>query len=168
MFPHQQRREPAKPLRRLGGPTDWPTRPLVQALSLRPMKKLTGEIGASRALQAFLKEQAFACDVPVHLQGHSLGCKVMLEAVRVHEESRAAGAPHPQSLTLIQAAVSRWCFSERVVQLPTVSSLSSASFAADLACVATAARRQATPGFYHGIPEAIETPVLVLYRCVVR
>ena len=78
-----------------------PLASLAQNLTLGPMKKLSGEIGASKALQAFLKEQAFASGVPVHLQGHSLGCKVMLEAVANYTRNNPGG-PRPRSLTLIQ------------------------------------------------------------------
>ena len=77
---------------------------LAQNLTLGPMKKLAGEIGASAVFQTFLMEQAFASGVPVHLQGHSLGCKVMLEAV-LHYTKNNPGGPKPRSLTLIQVSM---------------------------------------------------------------
>jgi pimeloyl-ACP methyl ester carboxylesterase len=104
------------------------------------IKNRAGLVGRSTPMQAFL-HRAKTTGLPLHLMGHSFGCRLMLEAAKTanHFDSEWKAT----SLTLIQPAVSRWVFSDRTV---------------------TIVFRRNTEGMFADVPiRAVVNPVLVLY-----
>lgn len=97
-----------------GGPEAAGTLGLSWRLPLRvasvyAMKRRAGVVGA-RGVAPLLRDLlAAAPDTAVHLAGHSYGCRVVLSAVCAEPLGRRV-----ESLLLLQPAVSRYCFAERV------------------------------------------------------
>jgi len=77
--------------------------------SVYAMKRRAGRVGA-RGVAPLLPELLDASgQAAIHLGGHSYGCRVMLSALCAQPSDRKAA-----SLLLLQPAVSRYCFAERV------------------------------------------------------
>lgn len=111
-----------------------------ELLQVQVMKNRAALVGSSAEMQKFLK-QALETTLPVHLLGHSFGCRLMLEAVKV------ARARQPEmrlvtSLTLIQPAVSRWVFSKRKMGY---------------------LGRYNQKGLFAEVPAAVKNPIVVFY-----
>lgn len=87
-------------------------RQALRLFSVYQMKDRAGTVGArgvARLLRDVMAATAGAA-TPIHVVGHSYGCKVMLSAVCL-----PAPLPRPlQSLLLLQPAVSHLCFAEAV------------------------------------------------------
>lgn len=108
-------------------------RTYLRLASVRKMKDRAGTVGA-RGCGPLLRELLAASDdVRVHLAGHSYGCRVVLSALC------AAPLPRPAaSALLLQPAVSRYCFAERLPE-------------------------QDRPGGYVLAPERVVQPILTTF-----
>jgi hypothetical protein len=95
-----------------GGPSLDP-RNLLRAGTLWLMKDRAGKVGAhgvSPLVQHILSDTQ--APLRLHLVGHSFGARVVLSALV------AADAPRPaHSMLLLQPAVNRWCFADKVIDL---------------------------------------------------
>jgi hypothetical protein len=96
-----------------GAPTvaglEWlDPRNILRMFSLYKMKDRAGRVGSKGV--ADLLRKLVATGLPIHLVGHSFGCKVMLSALC----NPAALAKPAASALLLQPAVSHLCFAETV------------------------------------------------------
>ena len=90
----------------LGAPRD-----LVRLFTVLRMKDRAGRVGA-RGVSGLLRDVLGCCGARVHLVGHSYGCIVVLSALSNIEKTSVV-RPFDSAL-LLQAAVSRYCFAERI------------------------------------------------------
>jgi len=75
---------------------------VTTVLMMKDRAGVVGTLGVAHVLERILK----CCERPIHLIGHSYGCRVMLTAVSVPQ-----GLPHKvDSILLLQPAVNRYCF----------------------------------------------------------
>jgi hypothetical protein len=77
--------------------------------SVYAMKRRAGIVGA-HGVAPLLHDLLAASTSAIHLAGHSYGCRVMLSAVC----AQPFDDHKPESLLLLQPAVSRYCFAEQV------------------------------------------------------
>lgn len=89
----------------LGAPRD-----LLRTFTVLQMKDRGLHVGGSGA-GALLRDLLLVSSAHAHLIGHSYGCLVVLSALAA---AAAAGARKVESVLLLQAAVSRYCFAAQV------------------------------------------------------
>jgi predicted alpha/beta hydrolase family esterase len=77
---------------------------IIRTATVYQMKDRAGTVGAN-GVSRLLRELLSAASAPVHLLGHSYGCRVMLSAICAQELSRKV-----RSLLLLQPAVNYLCF----------------------------------------------------------
>lgn len=88
---------------------------LCRGLNHVTMKNRAACVGAGVDFQAMLAS-ILAVDpaIPVHLAGHSFGCKLLLEALHTAQSAEMPFARKITSLTLVQPAISRWALSQNL------------------------------------------------------
>lgn len=105
---------------------------LLRMATVWRMKSRAGTVGAigiAPVLQDFLEKS----DVRVHLVGHSFGARVMLSAATVQQARRKI-----YSMLLLQPAVNRWCFADKVVD-------------------------RGVPGGYQPVPDRLDRPLVATF-----
>lgn len=86
---------------------------IVQVATFYRMKNRAGLVG-EKGVSKLLQDIRDSCpDTSLHLVGHSFGCKVLLSALAAKECK-----VEPNSLILLQGAVSSQCFAEKLTGIP--------------------------------------------------
>lgn len=98
--------------------------------SVWTMKSRAGKVGVHGLGPLLAEILAKGSDARVHLVGHSFGARVLLSAVASRQPERKV-----RSMLLLQPAVNRWCFAEKVIG-------------------------HDIPGGYFVVPQRVEQPVL--------
>ncbi|RRR74924.1 MAG: hypothetical protein EI684_05955 [Candidatus Viridilinea halotolerans] len=114
------------------GNLDQSGRQLLRYATVYMMQKRAGIVG-SRGVCSLLHDLLALPDLRLHLGGHSYGCRVMLAALCSAASPRAV-----ESLLLLQPAVSRYCFAEKVP-------------------------KSGRPGGYVRAPERVRQPIMLTY-----
>jgi hypothetical protein len=114
-------------------------RDIVRAPTVWRMKDRAGRVGKVGAREFLQRLIAAANTTPVHLIGHSYGCKVMLSGVK-HLSVPDGAEPPIDSMLLLQAAISARCFSSD-------------------------ATGNGAPGGYRSVLHRVRQPILATYSC---
>jgi hypothetical protein len=88
-------------------------RNLLRAATVWKMKDRAGAVGA-HGVGPLLRHVLAQTDARLHLIGHSFGTRVLMSALAAEPVSRPA-----RSALLLQGAVNRWCFADKVPGLNT-------------------------------------------------
>jgi len=123
----------AAPITALKGWKKYDPRIIYRLLTVMKMKDRAGAVG-TKGVGPLLEGMLRDTMARVHLQGHSYGAKVVLSALCA--SSRPARKAH--SALLLQAAISRLCFADKVP-------------------------KETYPGGYRSAPSRVERPILSTY-----